>query len=82
MGDMALKLPQYFYILMKKSLGRYFQVCFPYCQCNHKTPIRVTPNRWSINAKGAPSPDEVRLTPLDTNQVFQCLEKNLDDKKS
>ena len=24
-------------------------------------------------AKEAPSPQEVRLAPLDTNQVFQCL---------
>ena len=26
-----------------------------------------------IKAKGAPSLHEVRLTPLDTNPVFQCL---------
>ena len=25
--NMALKLPQYFYLLMEKPLGRYFQVC-------------------------------------------------------
>ena len=28
---------------------------------------------WSTQAKEAPSPHEVRLTPLDTNSVFQCL---------
>ena len=29
--------------------------------------------RWPTKAKEAPSPHEVRLTPLDTNPVFQCL---------
>ena len=28
-AKMALKLPQYFYLLMEKSLGRYFQVWSP-----------------------------------------------------
>ena len=28
---------------------------------------------WSTKAKEAPSPHEVRLSPLDTNPVFQCL---------
>ena len=28
---------------------------------------------WPTKAKGAPSSHEVRLTPLDTNPVFQCL---------
>ena len=28
---------------------------------------------WPTKAKEAPSPNEVRLTPLDTNPVFQCL---------
>ena len=28
---------------------------------------------WPTKAKEAPSPHEVRLTPLDTNPVFQCL---------
>ena len=28
---------------------------------------------WPTKAKEAPSPDEIRLTPLDTNPVFQCL---------
>ena len=33
-----------------------------------------------IKAKEAPSPHEVRLAPLDTNPVFQCLgeKKNLE----
>ena len=45
MRDMALKLSQYFYLLMEKSLGRYFQVRSPYYQaaeCNQKTPIPVS----------------------------------------
>ena len=28
---------------------------------------------WPTKGKEAPSPHEVRLTPLDTNSVFQCL---------
>ena len=28
---------------------------------------------WPTKAKEAPSPHEVRLTPLDTNPVYQCL---------
>ena len=42
--NMALKLPWYFYLLMEKPLGRYFQVRSPYyqaAQCNQKTPIPV-----------------------------------------
>ena len=31
---------------------------------------------WPTKAKEALSPHEVRLTPLDTNPVFQCLEEN------
>ena len=41
-ANMALKLPRYFYLLMEKPLGRYFQVRSPYYQmakCNQKTPI-------------------------------------------
>ena len=30
---------------------------------------------WPTKAKEATSPHEVRLTPLDTNRLFQCLEK-------
>ena len=39
---MVLKLPQYFYLLMEKPLGCYFQVWSPYyeaARCNQKTPI-------------------------------------------
>ena len=28
---------------------------------------------WPTKAKEAPSPHEVKLSPLDTNPVFQCL---------
>ena len=28
---------------------------------------------WPTKAKEAPSPHEIRLAPLDTNPVFQCL---------
>ena len=37
--NMALKLPQYFYLLMEQTLGRYFQVrspCYQVAQCNQK----------------------------------------------
>ena len=43
-ANMALKLPRYFYLLMEKPLGRYFQVRSSYyqaAQCNQKTPIPV-----------------------------------------
>ena len=36
-GNMALKLPLYFYLLMEKPLGHYFQIQSPYyqaAQCN------------------------------------------------
>ena len=39
-SNMTLKLPWYFYLLMEKPLGRYFQVQSPYyqaAQCNQKT---------------------------------------------
>ena len=141
----CLKLPRYFYVLMEKPLGRYFQVRSPYyqaVQCNQKTPVPVSsrwqvtsqkakkgntnhsyhqcsspfasldwsnnkiilsfnqPNRkrWRVRlvdainhlpikyfycenitksvAKEAPSPHEERLTPLNTNPVFSCLEEN------
>ena len=41
-ANMALKLLQYFYLLMEKYLGHYFHVQSPYyqaAQCNQKTPI-------------------------------------------
>ena len=46
-ANMALKLSRYFYLLMEKLLGRYFQVRSPYyqaAQCNQKTPIPVPRN--------------------------------------
>ena len=47
-ANMALELSQYFYSLMEKPHGRYFQVWSSYCQtaqCNQKTPIPVS--LWS-----------------------------------
>ena len=47
-ASMALKLPQYFYLLMEKPLSRYFQVWSPYyqaAQSNQKAPILVS-SRW------------------------------------
>ena len=44
-ANMALKLSRYFYLLLEKPLGRYFQVGSPYyqaLQCNQKTPIPVS----------------------------------------
>ena len=43
--NMALKLAWYFYLLMEKPLGHYFQVWSPYyqvAQCNQKIPIPVS----------------------------------------
>ena len=28
---------------------------------------------WPTKAKETPSPHDIRLTPMDTNPVFQCL---------
>ena len=36
-ANMALKLPQYFYLLMEKPLGRYFQVQSPYIRWHSAT---------------------------------------------
>ena len=36
---------------------------------------------WPAKAKEVPSPHEARLTPLDTNQVFQCLGERLARKR-
>ena len=44
MPNMALKLPQYFYLLMKKRLGHYFQaqsLYYQVAQCKQKTPVPV-----------------------------------------
>ena len=44
-ANKALKLPWYFYLLMEKPLGRYFQGRSPYyhaAQCNQITPIPVS----------------------------------------
>ena len=52
-ANMALKLPRYFYLLMEKPLGRYFQVRSPYyqaAQCNQKTPIPVS-SRWQVRSE-------------------------------
>ena len=35
-----------------------------------------------IKAKEAPSPHEVRLAPLDTNPVFQCLRERSNHEAS
>ena len=53
--NMALKLPWYFYLLMEKPLGRYFQVRSPYYQavhCNQKTAILVS-SRWLMRSEKA-----------------------------
>ena len=43
--DMALKLPQYFNLVMGKSLGFYFRVWsqnYQETQCNQKTPLKIS----------------------------------------
>ena len=53
--NMALKLPQYFYLLMEKPLGCNLQVWSPYyqaAQCNEKTPIAVY-SRWQVRSQKA-----------------------------
>ena len=65
--DMALKLPRYFYLLMEKPLGRYFQVRSPYyqaTQCNQKTPISVS-SRWQLRSENAE-----KRTSINTNHNY------------
>ena len=55
MSNMALKLSQYFHLLMEKPLGHYFQVRAPYyqvAQCDQKTPIPVS-SRWQVKFEKA-----------------------------
>ena len=52
--NMAL-LPQYFYLLLEKPVGRHFQVWSPYyqaAQCYQKTPISVS-SRWQVRYEKA-----------------------------
>ena len=54
-GIIALKLPRYFYLLMEKPLGCYFQVRSPYyqeAQCNQKRPIPVS-SRGEVRSEKA-----------------------------
>ena len=53
--NMALKLPQYFYLLMEKPLGCYFHVWSPYyqaAQVNQKTNIPVS-SRGQVRSEKA-----------------------------
>ena len=55
MPNMALKLPQYFYLLMKKRLGHYFQaqsLYYQVAQCKQKTPVPVA-SRWQVRSEKA-----------------------------
>ena len=50
--NMAPKLPGYFYVLMEKPFGHYFQGWSPYyqvAQCNQKTPIPISSQVRSEN---------------------------------
>ena len=53
--NMALKLPWFFYLLMEKPLGCYFQF-WPYyyqaAQCNQKARIPVS-SRWQVRSEKA-----------------------------
>ena len=54
-AKMVPKLPQYFYLLMEKPLGCYFQVWSPYfqvAQCNQKTSIPIF-SRWQVRSEKA-----------------------------
>ena len=67
--NMALKLPWYFYLLMEKPLGRYFQVRPPYyqvAQCNQKTPIPVS-SRWQVTSEKAKKGKASTLTTATTS---------------
>ena len=54
-SNMALKLPQYFYLLMEKPVGCSFQVRSTYyqvTQCNQKKPVPVS-SSWHVRSKKA-----------------------------
>ena len=54
-ANMTPKPLQYFYFLIEKPLGRFFQVWSPYylvAQCNQKTPIFVS-SRWQVGSEKA-----------------------------
>ena len=54
-GNIALKLPQYFYLLMEKPFGHYFQAWSAYyqvAQSNQKIPILVS-SRWQVRSEKA-----------------------------
>ena len=44
--------------------------------------VTISPKGLPTKAEEAPSPHEVRLAPLDTNPVFQCLMETLKRKKN
>ena len=54
-ANMTPKPLQYFYLLIEKPLGRFFQVWSPYylvAQCNQKTLIFVS-SRWQVGSEKA-----------------------------
>ena len=62
---MALKLPLYFYLLMEKPLGHYFQVRSPYyqaAQCNQKTFIPVSSGRQVRSEKAKKGQASILIT--------------------
>ena len=66
--NMALRLSQYFYLLMETSRDHYFQVRSPYCQVaqrNQKTPIPVF-SRWQVRSEKA----KKRMS-INTNHSYQ-----------
>ena len=71
-ANMALKVLQYFYLLMEKPLGHYFQVWSPYyqvAQCNQKTPIPVS-SRWQIRSEKAKKGEASALITATTSVHF------------
>ena len=69
---MALKSPRYFYQLMEKPLGRYFQVrspCYHAAQCNQKAPIPVS-LRWQARSEKAKKGQASTLITASTSVHF------------
>ena len=72
--NMALKLPRYFYLLMEKLLGCYFQdgsPCYQVSQCDQKTPIPVF-SRWQVSCDKA---RKGQASTLITATTSVCLPK-------
>ena len=80
MYDMALKLSQYFYLLMEKPLGHYFQVWSPYyqtAQCNQKIQILVSSELQVRSKKAKKGQASTLITATTSIYLFKPVSTDL-----